>query len=163
PVSAESRGWQLLPVSARTATALDMAASRLAAHLAGHPELPLADVAYTLQVGRTILPHRGFVLARDTHDAARSLATSAEWTSGVADSRVRPCVFMFTGQGAQYAGMARGLYESEPSFHADVDGCASALQPHLGLDLRAVLFGDDASNADRLRQTALAQPALFTI
>ena len=62
--------------------------------------------------------------------------------------------------------MARGLYENEPVFRAEVDGCAAALAPDLGLDLRTVLYPAPESvqsSGVLLRQTSLAQPALFII
>ena len=49
-------------------------------------------------------------------------------------------MFLFSGQGSQYTGMGRGLYESEPEFRQQVDLCAEQLQAALGLDLRTILF-----------------------
>jgi polyketide synthase PksJ len=65
----EDGGWQLFVLSARTPAALDRAAANLAAHLESHPDLPLADVAYTLQIGRRHFEHRRAVLCR-THEEA---------------------------------------------------------------------------------------------
>jgi phthiocerol/phenolphthiocerol synthesis type-I polyketide synthase E len=78
----------------------------------------------------------------------------------------RPVAFMFSGQGSQYVQMGRGLYEGEPAFRAAVDHCAKVLQPHLGLDLRQVLYpaaGEEAAATEQLNQTRLTQPALFLI
>ncbi|MFI5268501.1 MAG: SDR family NAD(P)-dependent oxidoreductase, partial [Chloroflexota bacterium] len=78
----------------------------------------------------------------------------------------RPVAFLFPGQGAQYPAMARGLYEQEPQFREYVDRCCNLLLPHLGQDLRRVLFPAEEQSeqtAHALEQTALAQPALFTI
>ena len=75
-------------------------------------------------------------------------------------------VFLFTGQGSQYPNMGRGLYESEPAFRDEVDRCCDLLKPHLGLELRELLFpapAGEAAAAERLRETALSQPALFVI
>src|SRR6185295_5758416 len=73
-----------------------------------------------------------------------------------------------SGQGSQYAGMARELYESEPSFRADVDALCDTLVAHLGVDLRDVIFGSEGSGTDvrgssDLTETRFAQPALFVI
>ncbi len=73
PASGPSAPRQLVAISARTPGALDEATRNLAAHLKAHPELPLADVAYTLQVGRRAFPHRRFVVAADTAEAASLL------------------------------------------------------------------------------------------
>ncbi|HEX2078242.1 MAG TPA: acyltransferase domain-containing protein, partial [Longimicrobium sp.] len=160
PSAAPSRPEQLLVLSARTETALDAAGRRLAAHLEQNPEQPLADVAWTLQQGRRAFAHRRAVVARTHAEAAQALADPARGVTGQAGSEAPSAVFLFPGQGAQYAGMARGLYEREPVFREELDRCAEFLRPHLGLDLREAIFSDDA---DRLKQTALAQPALFAV
>jgi acyl transferase domain-containing protein len=159
PSAAPARQEQLLVLSARTETGLDAAAERLRAHLERHPGQPLADVAWTLQQGRRGFTHRRAVVARSHAEAARALADGARGVTGRAGSEAPSAVFLFPGQGAQYAGMARGLYEREPVFRAELDACAEILRPHLGLDLREVISGD----AGRLGQTALTQPALFAV
>ncbi|HIV69874.1 MAG TPA: SDR family NAD(P)-dependent oxidoreductase [Candidatus Aquabacterium excrementipullorum] len=165
-----SRGWQLLPLSARTPTALDQMAQRLADHLRAHPELRLADVAHTLQVGRKRFAHRTAVACRtaeeaiaalEGRDARRRLAQD----SGPAPEATR-VAFMFPGQGAQHVDMGRELYEREPVFRDTVDQCAQALRPLLDLDLRELLYpapGGEQDAATRLGQTALTQPALFVV
>jgi amino acid adenylation domain-containing protein len=160
--------WQLLPLSARTTTALAASARHLAQRLADNA-LDLADVAFTLQTGRHAFARRRFVVARDCADAIEKLGgaaalPAAEHTpAGPAD---RPVIFLFPGQGAQYVGMGRGLYNSLPSFRADIDRCAEILTPELGLDLRETLFASAdqaAPAAARLAETRFTQPALLTI
>ncbi len=160
------RPWQLLVLSAKTATALRAAAGNLAAHLGRNPDLNLADAAFTLQAGRGRMEHRLVVVARDAAFAARELlaADSAHAVVRREEARERPVAFLFPGQGAQYAGMGRGLYEGEPAFREQVDLCAGLLAPHLGEDIRDVLFAAASAPADaRLAATALAQPALFVV
>jgi acyl transferase domain-containing protein/ubiquinone/menaquinone biosynthesis C-methylase UbiE len=166
--SSASRDPQLLLLSARTGSALDAAAASLATHLAAHPEQDLADVAYTLQVGRKAFSFRRFAVAADIDDAVRALApeNAAALPSAVTEMRDRPVVFMFPGQGTQYPGMARSLYEREPVFREQADLICELFRPHLGLDLRSLLFGPDSHGeqaAEQLRNTACTQPALFTI
>jgi phthiocerol/phenolphthiocerol synthesis type-I polyketide synthase E len=162
-----SRPWQLLLLSARTDTALATLSASFAAHLEAHPESSLADSAYTLQVGRKLHEHRRAVVCRDAAHAAQVLGgAEAEWSvAAYAPGRERTAAFLFSGQGAQYAGMGRGLYESEPAFRAEVDLCCDRLHPPLGLDLRDLLFAadDDAAAAERLSQTRYTQPALFVV
>jgi acyl transferase domain-containing protein len=165
----DRRPAQLLRVSARTPTALTAAVERLATHLADCPGLDLADVAHTLAVGRAELPHRAVVVARDAADAAAALSDPKRLHTGTAPAAGKPSprvAFLFSGQGAQYAGMGAQLYRSEPVFRDTVDECATVLAAELGEDIRSLLFPapEAAEEADaRLRQTALTQPALFTV
>ncbi|MEW9551901.1 SDR family NAD(P)-dependent oxidoreductase [Nonomuraea sp. NPDC050783] len=161
--TAPPRPAHLLLLSARTPSALDAAVSGLADHLKGR-ESDLADVAHTLRAGRRRYAHRAAVVAADAADAVTALSTPRRVVKGRAGTpRV---AWLFSGQGAQYAGMGAGLYRTEPVFAAAVDECAALLREELGLDLRTLLFppedGREAAD-ERLRQTALTQPALFTV
>jgi acyl transferase domain-containing protein/acyl carrier protein len=167
PRSASSSPFQLLTLSTKTAGALEEARMNLARYLMRHAEINLGDVAFTLQTGRRSFAHR---LALVCHDAAEAVAAleagDARQLHVQESSQNRPVVFMFTGQGAQYVHMARELYETEASFREDVDHCCEILEPHLQLDLRAVLYplpGHDDEAAEQLKQTQLTQPALFVI
>lgn len=163
---ARSRPYQLIHLSAKTATALDKMTANLAEHLKRHPDLNLADAAYTLHAGRRDFNYRRALVCRDVADAVSALTTldpKQVFTSfrGAPDKEI---VFMFPGQGAQYAGMGRDLYDHEQCFREVVDQCAELLQPHLGIDLRDVLYPSpdrlDEANA-RLQETRLTQAALF--
>jgi amino acid adenylation domain-containing protein len=154
------RPWQLLVLSAKSATALDRASLRLAEYLRDRPELPLADVAYTLQVGRKAFQHRRALLCQDLPEAARALESldPERVLTYTATPGEHPVAFLFPGQGAQYRGMGRGLYDGEPVFRDAVDRCCELLP----FDLRAAMWGDE-TDAERLRQTEVAQPALFVL
>lgn len=163
--SAPQTGRQLLVVSARTAVALDQAVAGLAVLLADpdrtRPGEQLADVAWTLQIGRAQFAHRAFALGADRAQAAAALGRSARRAA------VRggpPAVaFLFPGQGGQHTGMAAELYEQEPVFRATVDKCAELLSPALGLDLRSVLYPKGGPAGADLQSMELAQPAVFTV
>jgi phthiocerol/phenolphthiocerol synthesis type-I polyketide synthase E len=166
--SGSSRPAQLLLLSARTDTALATMTHNLVEHLVLHPRLNLADVAYTLQVGRKRFSHRRMLVCSDTDDAVTALSTcDPERVFGsVREAKTRPIMFMFSGQGAQYVNMGRELYESEPVFREQVDACSELLRPRLGLDLRTILYPPQEqaeAAATQLEQTALTQPALFVI
>jgi phthiocerol/phenolphthiocerol synthesis type-I polyketide synthase E len=165
--SGSSRPWQLLVLSARTPAALDRVAEDLARHLEEHPAASLADVAFTLEVGRRAFDHRRLLCCGDTADAAAVLRGRypGRLFTAMRGRGDRPLAFLFPGQGTQYAGMGRQLYASEPVFREQVDRCAQLLAPRMGLDLRAVLHpaGEDESASLRLLQTSLAQPALFVL
>ncbi|MBD2559794.1 MULTISPECIES: type I polyketide synthase [Nostoc] len=163
--SSASRPWQLLLLSAKTSTSLETATANLVAHLRQNPDLNLADVAYTLDVGRQAFDHRRMVVCQNLDDAVKVLeiADSPRVLTSYQTPSNRPVVFMFSGQGAQYVNMALELYQSEPIFSEQVDYCCQVLKPHLGLDLRSVLYPHEKDTTQELMQTSLAQPALFVI
>ncbi|HEX3130887.1 MAG TPA: SDR family NAD(P)-dependent oxidoreductase, partial [Thermoanaerobaculia bacterium] len=185
PSSGETlRPRQLLLLSAHTETALESLTQRLAEHLESGPDL--ADVAYTLQVGRQVLSHRRMVVCRDAADAVEALGSLdvrrvSTWSG---ESRRRPVVFLFPGLGDHYPGMAAELYRQEPTFREVVDRCADLLRPELGVDVREALFSegtdvkpdlralfgrgtrgdretDEATR--RLNETWLTQPSVFVV
>lgn len=157
-----SRPDQLLVLSAKTPTALQHAIKDLHAHLKANPEVNLADVAHTLQVGRRQFNRRAVVSARAVDEAIAGLSDVKRLKTASVDDGGTAVAFMFPGQGSQHPGMAHALYEREESFRRDVDRCAELLAPTLGLDIRTLLFADKDAAA-RLQQTAIAQPVLFTI
>lgn len=163
-----SRPMQVLTLSAKSADALEQATRNLAVHLQEHPELPLADVAYTLQVGRSPFAHRRALVCGDQQEALAALSSPTGNTvfTGADAATGHPVAFLFPGQGAQYVQMGHDLYAHEPVFRQEVDRCSELLRPLLGRDLRSVLYpaAQDAAQAAReLEQTAAAQPALFVV
>jgi phthiocerol/phenolphthiocerol synthesis type-I polyketide synthase E len=167
PVPDKPRPHQLLVLSARSQHALNRVTTRLADHLQAHPELDLADVAFTLHLGRRAFQHRRIVVARsDDSKSVVEALRQPEPISTAAAPGTRPVVFMFPGQGSQYPGMASGLYQSEPLVRRIIDRCARLLKPGLGMDLRQLLFPTQrrrAEASETLRDTRFAQAALFTI
>ncbi|HKV12538.1 MAG TPA: condensation domain-containing protein, partial [Thermoanaerobaculia bacterium] len=175
-LSGPSRPWQVLLLSARTPAALERMTDRLADRLEQDPDLDLADVAYTLRVGRRPFAHRRAVLAATREEAVTALRErdpQRVWTS--TESR-RSVAFLLPGVGDQYPGLARGLYQDEPVFREELDRCAELLLPHLGLDLREVLFtaaeeapdprslfGRGRPRKTVLQETRIAQPAMFAV
>ncbi|HEY0505333.1 MAG TPA: amino acid adenylation domain-containing protein, partial [Lysobacter sp.] len=162
PASTPADGAQLLVLSARTPAALGAAVERLADHLQSHAHDNLADVAWTLAVGRKAFAHRIAIAADDAVSAIaalRSPDTQAE-AARSRPARAGGIVFMFPGQGATYPGMGRGLYEREPAFREAVDQCADVLRGELGYDLRERMFGDDV---EALLPTSVMQPATFVV
>jgi acyl transferase domain-containing protein/acyl carrier protein len=166
--AAPSRPWQLLLLSAKTETALETATKNLVEHLKNQPDLNLADAAYTLQVGRREFSKRRVVVCQNVDDALNALDTAdpKRVFTALADMDDRPVVFMFSGQGSQYVNMGLELYRVEAAFREQIDFCAEILKPHLGLDLRDVLYPDEKRIDEatrRLTQTSMTQPALFAI
>lgn len=147
---------QVLVWSAHTPAALNQATERLHAHLRAHPGQALADVAWTLQVGRKPLAYRRSLVVSGHQQALTRLARPVEAVR--TEPGEHPVVFLLPGQGAQYAGMARDLYRSEAVFADALDRCFDTLGPEL--DLRGPMFGDDPH---ALRPTAVAQPAIYAV
>lgn len=164
----KSRRRQLLLISAKTSSALEAATSRLREYLENNPQTDLADVAYTLQIGRREFEQRRMLVCQDAADAvsALELLDPRRVVPGLQEPKPRPVAFLFPGQGAQYVEMGRELYESEAVFRTQVDRCCDYLAAHLGCDLREVIFpsqGRSAESEERLKQTQVTQAALFVI
>jgi acyl transferase domain-containing protein len=160
------RSWHVILLSAKTPEALSSAGARLERFLTERPQISLADAAYTSQIGRTAFPHRRALVCNSISDAVRQLAADGVEAGRAEEGKAASIVFMFPGQGAQYPGMGRELYRSEEIFRTEVDRCSELLRAELGFDLRTVLLAEDESSAATqhlLRQTDIAQPALFTI
>ena len=167
PASGISRPTQLLVLSAKDDGALNSMNQRLADYLVANGDVPLADVAYTLQTGRSQLQDGRALVCRDREDAISLLRgeNPARIMTKVNDQREASTVFLFPGQGTQYIGMAKQLYESEPVFRQQFDLCASYLASHASFDLTELLYanGDPERRTRSLEQTEFTQPALFVI
>ncbi len=154
---------RLFVLTARTETALERVASRLAAWLAQRPGADLADVAYTSQVGRTRFGWRRTVVAASLSETLAVLQSPDLSPPVVRDAERKPSVvFLFPGQGAQHVNMGLGLYQTEPVFRERIDACSEILGQHLGRDLRELLY-PTAGGSEELVQTRVAQPALFAV
>ncbi|AUH53484.1 non-ribosomal peptide synthetase [Chromobacterium sp. ATCC 53434] len=161
---AEDDAWRVLPLSAKSPSALRRMRRRLAAHLRA-TQARLSDVAYSLGAGRARLPFRDTIVCATREQALVALEAASE-TPAREPREDRPLVFMFPGQGAQHVGMLRGLYEREPVFREALDECAALLRAQSGPDILAFLYPapereDEAAAA--LRETEVAQPALFAV
>ncbi|MDZ8136604.1 MAG: beta-ketoacyl synthase N-terminal-like domain-containing protein [Nostoc sp. DedQUE04] len=166
--SSPGRSQNLLVISAKTSFALETATINLVNHLKQHPQLNLADVAYTLGVGRQAFEHRRIVVCQDIDDAVKVLEIQEPQRvfSHFTEPSERQVIFMFPGQGAQYVEMGKELYQNEPIFRKQVDYCAELLKFSIGIDLRNILYPskEQATAAvEQLTQTYITQPALFVI
>jgi acyl transferase domain-containing protein len=183
--SGATRPWQVLLISARTALALETATANLAAHLQQHPEHNLADIAYTLQVGRKSFEHRRILVCHDHADALAALTTDTARVFTTTQEPIdRQVVFMFPGGGTQYVNMGHDLYETEPVFREQIDRCTELLRPRIGYDLREIIYptsSDEGSSTKdegsgssfvlrpssdqgrSLTRTSVALPALFMV
>ncbi|NYF90024.1 non-ribosomal peptide synthetase [Tunturiibacter empetritectus] len=164
PLTASLRSAQLLCVSARSQSALQVAIGNLAPYIKEHSEVPLEDVGYTLAVGRKAFDHRAAFVCAGAEDAIAKLSSAKAEANRVVPAKRPEVVFLFPGQGSQFAGMGSSLYKSEPLYRREVDECCEILQPLLGLDLREILFPVDVAApeaAERIQQTQFAQTGIF--
>jgi len=166
PDAAGERPAHLLVLSARSAKALQDQARRYADLLERGFNLP--DVCFSAATGRSQLPHR---LAVSGTDGAKAASRLRAWAAGASDpgiisgtlqpdAQIPKIAFLFTGQGAQYAGMGRILFETQPVFRAALLRCQELLKPLLDRNLLELLFAESSSSLD---ETSYTQPALFAI
>ncbi len=169
PVPARPLPWRspvLLPLSAKSDAALAEAAARLRSRLEAEPELELADVGYSLAIGRSAFERRAAVLASGREQALEALAALAEHREhadlvhGTARSSRRP-VFLFPGQGAHWPGMALQLIEESSAFAAKLNEAREALEPHLEWSFEKVLRGGEAEMP--AERPDVVQPMLFSV
>jgi acyl transferase domain-containing protein/NAD(P)-dependent dehydrogenase (short-subunit alcohol dehydrogenase family) len=154
-------------VSGKGETALREQARRLLAHVEGSPGLDIGDVAHSLAVSRTLFEQRAVVLGGDRAsllEGLRMLArgeSAADVIEGAATAGGRGVVFMFSGHGSQWQGMALELLGSSPVFAQHMRACADALAPFVDWSLEDVLRGERAAPA--LERVDVVQPALFAV
>jgi acyl transferase domain-containing protein len=149
-------------LNARSAEALANQAGRLARRVGGSG---IADVGWSLVTTRSQFQHRAVLVGSDREQLASALTGVAAGESGsgaVVGRAGTPgsTVFVFPGQGSQYLGMGRQLYDRFPAFAAAFDKVLAALDSHLTSSLRQVIWGHDRT---LLQSTEFAQPGLFAV
>ena len=157
----------VVTVSAQQTEAVAEFTERMSTYLAKDDAPSLSSVAYTSTCRRAHRPFRVAVLGADSADVAAGFEAASKGVpdprviSGKADVRGK-VVFVFPGQGAQWAEMGRALIEQAPEFAEALAACDAALMPHTGWSVRALLMGegDDLPPLDRLD---VVQPTLFAV
>ena len=167
---------QLLPLSARREPALNELVRKYLQVFSEEPGLDLADVCHTAGTGRSHFEFRLAVVAADLPEAKERLSAfhrgekHTRIRSGRSTKSIVPgVVFMFTGQGSQYPGMGRELFETQLVFRRELEKCAEILKPLLDKSVLEVLFADGGELKDESRsphlldETQYTQPALFAL
>jgi len=168
PTEVETKPVGVLTLSAASEQALVALTERYTDKLA-KSDVNLADLCHTAQTGRAHLRHRLAVVGGNSALMAAALrqpdlASNSVFKGELVLGLPAQPVFLFTGQGSQYPGMGRGLYDSEPVFRAALDRCAELLEGQLDKPLLDVMFAEPGSeDAQRLDETAYTQPALFSL
>ncbi|WP_407289323.1 SDR family NAD(P)-dependent oxidoreductase [Streptomyces sp. BP-8] len=163
-------------VSGVSRQALRAQAARLAEYADARPEVAAADIGHALATTRSVFAHRAVVVAADRSELVKGLvalsrgeespavvtgpAGEAGAGAGAPAGREKT-VFVFPGQGSQFAGMAAGLLRTSPVFREAVEECAAALAPHVDWSLLRVLRGE--ADDDWLERVDIVQPALFAV
>lgn len=149
---------ELLLLSAATPDALEQIIQNLAEHLDANSELDMADISYTLKVGRKPLEFRAVL---------RNAADRSGMITGRVEEENPQVIFMFPGQGAQYRNMARDLYKEQPVFRDHLDECFQEFRQWTDVDLKSILYPqtsfEESGDSDPINQTAVTQPLIFAV
>jgi acyl transferase domain-containing protein/acyl-CoA synthetase (AMP-forming)/AMP-acid ligase II/acyl carrier protein len=161
------RPRHIMVLSAKDHAALNDQAKNYLSLLEKDKAIEIADLAYTANTGRSHLSHRLALHGADRSEVEACLKdylsgnASSTWQSGkVSFASSSKVAYLFTGQGSQYLGMCRELYETQPVFKDSLDRCAALLEGELTTPLLEVLYGSDRS---LMKQTCYAQPAIFSV
>ncbi|MEU2550059.1 type I polyketide synthase, partial [Streptomyces roseolus] len=152
------------PISGKTPEALTAQARNLLTALeTPEADLRAADVGFSLAAGRAVLDHRAVVVGDDREALLAGLRALAEGGTAasvaVGAGRSGKTAFLFTGQGAQRAGMGLELADAFPEFAEAFEKVVSVLDGLLKVSLREVI----ASGGEALDRTGMTQPALFAV
>jgi len=166
----QTRPSHLLTLSAQNFSALKQLAQRFQTRLDSQPDL--GDLTYTSAIGRANLSERLAIVA-DTlpelqqrlaaftnENSPENLSSNLAFYNRFSQEETPKIVFLFTGQGACYAGMGEQLYQTHPTFRQIIDHCAEILANYLDFSLTDILWGE---HSELIQQTAYAQPAIFAL
>ncbi|MBD2385059.1 type I polyketide synthase [Cylindrospermum sp. FACHB-282] len=159
----------LLTISAKSEQALRDLAQSYESFLSNHATTSIADICFTANTGRSHFHHRLAIVAQTNEHLQQQLNTFLKATpatgviNGQLTSNKRPKIaFLFTGQGSQYVGMGKELYQTQPVFRKYLDQCDQLLSSDLAQPLLEIIYSETSENP-LLNQTAYTQPALFAM
>lgn len=164
--SSTSREQHMLLFSAKTESALRKTIENFLEFLKKNRNVNLADVAYTLQVGRKTHKYRAKLVCSNVSEAIEELSdsTSRKVQRYACIQEHKQIVFMFAGLGSQYANMGIELYEKEVVFRQEMDSCFEIIKKLAGYDLKEIIYTNVSKEKAeaKLRETNIAQLVVFT-
>jgi myxalamid-type polyketide synthase MxaB len=167
PIAQRRRSRHILCLSAKTESALARVQAGYLDLLRGAERPVLGDVCHSAATGRSHFEHRLAVVCESREDAASKLEQapaglgSPSVVRGSRGQGTPSLGFLFTGQGSQWPGMGRELYETQPAFRAELERCDEVLRGS-GISLREALYGGGL-DAEQIKQTACAQPLIVSL
>lgn len=168
PPSGPDRSRHVLTLRAKSREALRDLAGRFSRYLEANPGLSAADVCFSANTGRSLFAHRLAVNGVSGGEIQKQLdtfvarASEEDGEGSPVRGKAPKVVFLFTGQGSQYVGMGRLLYQTQPTFRRALERCAEILRPSLAKPLLSVLYPQEGEPSP-LDETAYTQPALFAL
>ncbi len=153
-------GPYVVGISAKKVQNLAFQKQQLATYIEANEHLKLSDISHTSLYGRTMLSHRFSVVSNSKEELIAQLTNKQHENCFEGTGTSGKVVFLFPGQGSQYAFMGQELYESDAVFKKDMDYCFEYVQNTFDLDIKSIIFSDDS---ERLHKTANTQIALFIV
>ena len=159
PGEGRGEGYHILTLSASTEPAIRELVKNYEGYLKENQGVSIGDVCYGSNIGRSHFNHRLAVVGTSTEELREKLAGRGPRLAPRPNNK--KVSFLFTGQGSQYKGMGKNMYETQPIFAAALERCAEILQPHLETPLLSLLYSEGAES--KINETAFTQPALFAL
>jgi len=165
PISPNKKSTLVLPLSAKSENALKSLIEHYFQHISSLDDDFIGDLCYTSSIGRTGFKSRKALVGPDKDSMLKQLSAQNLQNDSVSNylknaDQIK-MVWLFTGQGSQYTGMAKNLYQNESKFKSELDSCNQILEPLIGCSLNDLLWND--SFTEKLNHTRFTQPAMFAV
>lgn len=161
-IDMEERPMHIMKISARTEEALEALLEQYKKLFEENNQIYFPDLCFTANVGRASFPLRAVILAKDSDDACRIIESKKFSKNEAPDSPSGKICFLFTGQGSQYCGMAKQLYDTSPVFRMNFDKCHKILWRQFALNIKLVMW-DTHDDAQELSRSLYSQTAIFCV